>query len=152
MATLSFETGIKTFDINGDPNRVVSFNPSDLNFIHRLYDGYMKLDALQRKYSLQADKAPEATKMMAIAHEADLEMRKIIDGIFAAPVSEIVFEGQATNAITGDGCPLWLGFLVAIMANCDETVTERENAKNPKLEALIAKYNNELHTPDERKY
>ena len=39
MATLSFETGIKTFDINGDPNRVVSFNPSDLNFIHRLYDG-----------------------------------------------------------------------------------------------------------------
>ena len=135
MATLSFETGIKTFDINGDPNRVVSFNPSDLNFIHRLYDGYMKLDALQRKYSLQAD------KMMAIAHEADIEIRKVIDGIFGTPVSGIVFDGQATNAITGDGCPLWLGFLVAIMANCDETVTERENAKNPKLEALIAKYN-----------
>ena len=79
MATLSFETGIKTFDINGDPNRVVSFNPSDLNFIHRLYDGYMKLDALQRKYSLQADKAPEATKMMTIAHEAEGSIRPASD-------------------------------------------------------------------------
>jgi hypothetical protein len=33
-----------------------------------------------------------------------------------------------------------MGFMIAVMAQCDSTFAERENAKNPKLEALLAKY------------
>lgn len=140
MSTLSFETGIKTFDINGDPEKIISFNPSDFNFIRRLYAAYTKLDSIQKVYQVKADKLQDTDKLLKLIHQADMEIRKVIDETFQAPVSDAVFDDQSTYAITGDGCPLWAGFMVAVMANCDETITERENAKNPRLEALIQKY------------
>ena len=140
MNTLSFETGLKTFDVNGDPEKTITFNPGDFNFIHKLYSAYTKLDSLQKVYQLKAEKTESTEKLLKIVHEADLEIRKVIDGVFDCPASDMVFGSQSAYAITTDGCPLWTGFLVAVMANCDETFTERENAKNPKLEALMQKY------------
>ncbi|MEA5059381.1 MAG: hypothetical protein VB049_05015 [Candidatus Pelethousia sp.] len=140
MATLSFETGIKTFDINGDPERVISFNPTDLNFIHRLYEAFRRIDALHKGYQIKADKLTDPEKVLKVLHQADGEIRKLLDETFLDAVSDKVFGGQSTYAITSDGVPLWMGFLVAVMAQCDESYTERETAKSPKLEALLAKY------------
>lgn len=140
MSTLSFETGIKTFDINGDPEKVISFNPTDLNFIHRLYEAFRKIDALHKGYQVRADKLDGHAEVLKVMHKADMEIRKLLDEVFLDTVSDKVFAGQSTYAITTDGVPLWMGFLVAVMAQCDTAYTERENAKNPKLEALLAKY------------
>lgn len=142
MSSLSFETGIKTFDINGDPERTISFNPSDFNFIHGLYTAYTELDALQKKYQLKVDKLDDGDveKMLKTVHAADMEIRGIIDKAFEPGASEKAFGKQSTFAITTDGCPLWAGFLLAVMSVCDDTFTEREKAKNPKLEALLRKY------------
>ena len=140
MSALQFETGIKTFDINGDPERVITFNPMDLNFIHRLYEVFRKIDALHKGYQIKADKLADPEKILKALHQADMEIRKLLDETFLDTVSDKVFQGQSSLAITGDGVPLWMGFLVAVIAQCDTSFMERENAKNPKLEALLAKY------------
>ena len=36
MGNLSFDDGYKSFTVNGDPNRVIRFNPADPEIINRL--------------------------------------------------------------------------------------------------------------------
>lgn len=140
MSTLSFETGIKTFDINGDPERAISFNPTDVNFIHRLYDAFGKLEALRKANQLKAEKQQETKKVLQIFHQEDLEIRRILDGVFGPAACAAAFGDLAANAVTSDGLPLWGGFIVAVLAQCDTAMVERQEARNPKLEALLAKY------------
>ena len=35
MENLSFDEGLKSYKINGDPNRILRFNPGDVNILTR---------------------------------------------------------------------------------------------------------------------
>lgn len=139
MATLNFDTGVKTFDINGDPERTISFAPSDAEFVRRLYDNLETLDAMQAKYQGRVANAQDPAALLDEVAAADKEVRAIIDGIFAAPVSKVVF-GPANCCGVASGMPIWANFLVSVISECDEYLSKQEKAKNPKLEALLKKY------------
>ena len=47
-AVLSFDTGIKTSEING--GKTVRFNPTDSFFVERLFDTFTDLDKKQEEY------------------------------------------------------------------------------------------------------
>ena len=140
MSTLSFDTGIKTFDINGDPERVISFSPTDPDFIRRADSAFTKMDSIQKSYGVKIGKLNDSNKILQTIHYADQEIRKVIDGVFGEGAADIVFHNISTYAINSEKLPVWCSFMVAVLAQCDLTVTERESLENPKLEALLAKY------------
>ena len=40
MSSIIFDEGYRTFDINGDPNRVLRINPADIGILDRMMKAY----------------------------------------------------------------------------------------------------------------
>lgn len=89
----------KKFRIEGDNNRILELDTSDLSVLNRIEDAYPKLIALSQKASLikvdsensDDDTLDEAVKKVNISQtlrDIDSEMRDIMDYIFDAKVSE----------------------------------------------------------------
>lgn len=88
----------KKFRIDGDNNRVLELNTSDLSVINRIEDSYPKLVELERKASLlkvnsensdddTLDDAVKKSNISQTLREIDAEMRELVDYIFDADVS-----------------------------------------------------------------
>lgn len=85
----------KRFTIDGDPNRVLELNTSDLTIVNRLEEMYPKLMELSRK---AVNQIPEdlnvATEdglhtLSEVLADIDVEMRGNLDYIFDSNVSEV---------------------------------------------------------------
>lgn len=85
----------KRFRIDGDDNKILELNTSDLGVISRLEENYPKLKALEKKIITltttkgSADDEEELKALSTQFTEIDTEMRTIIDSIFNAPVSKL---------------------------------------------------------------
>lgn len=140
MPNLEIETGVKTFTINNDECRTITFCPTDYGFIKRLESAYEQLDTAQEKWADEGREAgDDVHKMMAVIDGAEKEIRALIDFAFNAPISGIVFQGLSAYAIAG-GAPLWANFLLAVFDECDKEFTTQEKMTNPRLQRLLQKY------------
>ena len=133
---IQFDTGVKTYDLNG--KITVSFSPTDLAFIERVYTALERMDAAQEKYKAVADK--ENTKeVFHIARQMDEEARAEINGIFGLDVCSALF-GSINIFAIADGFPIWANFLLAIVEQFEGAYNAEAKKKNPRLEKYIAKY------------
>ena len=122
MKELNFDSGLVAYSLNGKCE--VSFNPTDSNFVERLYSAFEDLDKKE---------------IFEFARERDAEMRGIIDGVFDAPVSEAVFGGMNVYAIA-NGLPVWCNLMMAVMDEIDTTFTREQKLTNPRISKYTAKY------------
>ncbi len=137
MKELNFESGLVTYSLNGKCE--VSFNPTDSNFVERLYSAFEELDKKQEGYKARVEKMADKREIFDFARERDTEMRGIIDGVFEAPVSDAVFGGMNVYAVAG-GLPVWANLILAIMDEIDTTAIREQRATNPRLQKYLAKY------------
>lgn len=80
----------KRFRINGDNNKILELNVSDMNIVSRIHEAYPKLDAIQAKVLKYAETSSDDPEKDAKAlKEFDNDMRELVDFIFNANVSEI---------------------------------------------------------------
>lgn len=85
----------KRFRIDGDNNRYLELNTSDMSIVNRLEQLYPKLEKLAKDASLkQVDLRDEnneisITKISQALTKIDMQMRDIIDDIFQSNVSEM---------------------------------------------------------------
>jgi len=96
------------FRINGDNNKILELNTSDIGIIPRLEETYPKLIALQNKVASLAEineEADDDTLLSSTAKklkEIDAGMRESLDYIFQSNVSEICgSEGSMYDPIDG---------------------------------------------------
>lgn len=96
-------TSKKQFRINGDDDRILELNTSDMGIIARVTDFYPKLKELQNRATdlmsgideeaLESEDLDTSIPVLATVAERlkaiDQEMRDMIDQVFDAPVSEI---------------------------------------------------------------
>lgn len=132
MKELNFETGLVEYKINGDAT--VCFNPTDSNFVKRLFDAYETLDSKQEFYKKRVDTMADKKEVFAFAKEQDEEMRGIIDDLFQSPVSGTLFGGMNVYAMA-DGLPVWCNLMFAVMDEIDTGFAREQKATNPRLEA-----------------
>lgn len=137
MKELNFESGLVTYNLNGKVE--VTFNPSDSNFVERLYSAFEDLDKKQEGYRATIEKMAEKREIFEFARERDREMREIIDGVFEVPVSEALFGGMNVYALAG-GLPVWCNLMLAVMDEVDTTFTREQKATNPRIAKYTAKY------------
>lgn len=131
MKELNFETGLVEYKING--NVTVCFNPTDSNFVKRLFDAYETLDSKQEFYKKRVDTMADRKQVFVFAKEQDEEMRGIIDDLFQSPVSEALFGGMNVYAMA-DGLPIWCNLMFAVMDEIDTGFAREQKATNPRLE------------------
>ena len=132
MGSINFDEGLKTFDINGDPNRTITINPADFGILERLEAAYARIEAAYGKL-----KGTEVTEEVLFAFSSALNRE--VDYIFNSEVSDIVFGGASPISTVG-GVPLFQRFFEAVLPLIEEAV-QSEAALS---EERIAKYTEDL--------
>ena len=124
----------KKFRINGDNNKILELNVSDMGIVARLGEAYPKLEALQKKVGDFADTASEADIAKKL-EEIDSEMRELIDFIFDSNVSEIcASDGSMYDPING------MFRYEHIMDTLTTLYESNLNAEFKKMKARVNKY------------
>ena len=108
MDSIKIETGEKRLCINDDPERVITFNPSDLLFAEKFYQMLGDVDSKMTEYqrqaeALEADKEKDANDI-PVNMQARFDLlrptcdysRSMIDSIFGDGTSQMVF-GDSLN-------------------------------------------------------
>lgn len=140
MAELKFETGLKTFSLNGKID--VEFNPTDSAFVERLFETFDTLDKKQEAYKSEMEQAKSYggnKKIFEIARRRDDEIRQLLDGVFEAPVCEAVFGKMNVYALS-DGLPVWVNLMLAVMDEIDTSFAREQKQTNPRIAKYTAKY------------
>lgn len=136
MGSLSFDSGLKTVDINGKGE--ITFNPTDVFLMKRITDAAMKLDETQKELEAK-HKGCSGLEFFDVAAEYDAKMREIINGIFDEDVSYLAFGKMSVFAI-GDGFPIWANFIFALYDMMDDSAKEEAKKTNPRIEKYMKKY------------
>lgn len=131
MGVLDFQSTRKTYTVNGGEE--ISFDPTDINFVNRLFD---LMDRLEKRQSEEAPQDPR--EVFARATKMDAEMRLDIDKVFDEPVCDKVF-GRTNVLSPAGGLPVCMNFLLAVIDEID-AASEAETKHSPRVDAYIQKY------------
>lgn len=137
MSELKFESGLKVYRVNDACD--ISFNPTDDNFITKLYAVFSELDKKQESRKAEIAKNADTKEIFALARRYDKEMREMIDGLFDAPVCEKVFGSMSTGALAG-GFPVWANLLLAVMDEIDTSFVQEQNLTNARVTKYTSRY------------
>lgn len=137
MNTLTFETGLVTYSLNGACE--VRFNPTDSAFAQRLFTAFDALEQKQEGYQQQAAALREPREIFAFARERDREMRELLDRVLGAPVCDALFGEMDLYAMAG-GLPVWCNLLLALMDEMEAALARERKASDPRLRKYLDRY------------
>lgn len=137
MPEIKFDTGLVTYSLNGNVN--VSFNPTDTNFVERLFSTFDQLDKQQEEYKQEVNSETDNKKVFEIARIRDVEMRLLIDEVFQENVCEPLFGSMNVYAMA-DGLPVWCNLMLAILDIIKDSFDREQKAIDPRIEKFVAKY------------
>lgn len=139
IQNLNFDDGFMSFTLNGDPEKVIRFNPSDFGMINRIRDAYNAIDnAAEAVGDIEINSDGEA--IGNLNGEADRleiykkEICKAIDEIFNSNISETAFGKQSPLSPVGRGIPLWQSFLECIIPVVEKETGKRIEASQKKIQ------------------
>ena len=138
MKELNFETGLVTYSLNGGKCQL-SFNPTDSNFVEKLFNAFDTLDKKQEAYKAEAEKNANKREIFETARKMDEEMRDIIQGVFGFDVCGAVFGDMNVYALA-DGLPVWCNLMLSVMDEIDTTFAREQKAQNPRISKYTKKY------------
>lgn len=134
--SINFEEGYKEFNINGDKNRIIRFNPADWSIMERAVKA--KRNILSSLETLKLDGDDE---VIAEAFEnANKIVKENINYIFGADVADIVFGVQSPLSDVG-GVTLAERFLNAVTPIISSAIEENKK----KSETKVSKYTERYH-------
>lgn len=108
MENLSFDEGLKSYKINGDSNRVLRFNPGDINILTRYKEVVTNLEKIsdnlpEANINAYGTPADNADIVSAQLEAFDNELKKQLNYLFNADVYDILFAGQSPLCRVGKG-------------------------------------------------
>jgi hypothetical protein len=137
--SLSVDTGLVEYDINGVTKAY--FNPTDANFVERLWQTFTDLDARQDEFQREIDSiGDDGAKMFAYATERDKEMRGIIDNLLGEGVADALFPNMNCYALAG-GLPVWMNLMFAVADEIQDAYTTEQKRTDPRVKSYSKKYN-----------
>jgi hypothetical protein len=128
--TLSFETGLVDYDINGA--YVARFNPADESFAQKLYEMIQMLDDAQ-------DGLSSSDGLFEGFGELDAQMRAAIDGLLGEGAAAALFPGMNCYALSG-GLPVWVNLALALADEVAEAFAREYGETDARLASYTGKY------------
>ncbi len=142
MRSINFDDGFKSFCINGDENRVIRFNPGDLNMRVRVEEAQKRI----RKWegSLKAiELNPDGTLVVEDEEEsAELRgfedmLRRELNYVFNADVYDTIFSGQSPLCTVGKEK---MFLFEAVLQSVTPIIEEEIEAFSSASQARVEKY------------
>lgn len=130
MADVRIETGVVSFNINDKVT--IEFNPTDAEFVEKIFDVFNSMDERQERYQTLVQKTANKKEVFEIARRESNEMREVIDNLFEQPVCEPLF-GKMNVLALADGLPVWANLMLAIFDQIDTTFILERNKTNPRI-------------------
>lgn len=136
--TLSFDTGLVEYEINGAAT--ARFNPTDSNFVERLWKCFTDLESHQDEFQKKVDEIGEdGQRMFAYAKERDAEMRSIIDSLLGEGVADALFPSMNCYALA-DGLPAWMNLMFSIADEIQSAYDKQGKRADPRINGYSKKY------------
>ena len=102
MQSLSFDEGLKSYMINGDSNRILRFNPGDVNILTRYKEVNNLADNLpEAKINPDGTAAENVDIVTEQLAAFDNALREQLNYLFNADVYDVLFYGQSPLCIVG---------------------------------------------------
>lgn len=133
MKSINFDTGYKSYIVNGDENSVVKINVSDLYLPGRMAAFYDELDRIYKEYKKKGMTNEEFRAL-------DKPMREKLNETFGLDISTPAFGAVNCMSILISGSTVLQSFLDALMPIISDDVEEYRSA-------LIGKYLPEENAP-----
>lgn len=137
MKDLNIATGLQEYNFNG--KCTVYFNPTDPNFIDKVFTSFSDLDQKNEEYRNQVQKETDGAKVLEIAKAMDAEMRDMIDDVFGTEVCAPLF-GNISVYASADGLPLWANLMLAVIDEMDDAFAREKKASNPRIKKYTDKF------------
>ena len=135
---LIFDEGFKEFNINGDPGRVIRFNPTDISIIERAQKVKKEIgEEVKRLDKLEINDDEAVAKAV---EEVNKIIKEKINYIFGSDVSETVFGVQSPLA-SANGITLAERFIAAAIPVIQKEIEDEDK----KSKARMSKYTERYH-------
>ena len=132
MEKLNINLGYKEYTINDDENAVIRINTTDFGLINRL--NTMRENAVAIIKGLDAVKQSESeSAVLSAIDEAGEKVQALIDEVFGAGTSSIVFGGINCLSFAG-GQPVALNFLDAIIPIIKKDLEKEQKASGKRIQ------------------
>lgn len=137
MEELRISTGVVEYSLNGAVS--VSFNPTDVDFMERLYKQFDDLDDLQEEYLHKVEASKNPLETFEATREIDKIMRDRLNGTFGEDICTPLFGHMSVNALS-EGMPLWANVLFAIIDKMDTAADKEHKLSSARIEKYTKKY------------
>lgn len=131
MGNIKVNDGFKTFTINGDENRIIKINTTDMQLMTRIKKAEPKLTELSQK-CCNIDDTLSVDDTISLMDTCETEVRKTIDYILNSKVSDIVFGNTGCISISG-GEPLFVNFINAVVAEINKDIEKESKISEKKI-------------------
>lgn len=138
IQSINFEEGYKEFSINGDPERVIKFNPTDFAIIERAQTA--RKEIVEASKSIKDEEDEDVEKTAELIKKVDAIIKEKVDYIFGYKISDIVFGLQSPLA-TKNGITLVERFISGAMPIVQKEIEEEQK----KSQAKVSKYTERYH-------
>lgn len=141
VKNIIFDDGFKSFTLNGDKDRVIRFNPSDLNIVKRAKEASVTIGEAEKSLTATVNLNPDGTIVESGNSEEDMNtaiellsgfekvMREQLNYIFNSDVYDIAFAGQSPMSTVGKNKVfLYESFLDGAMAVMSDEIAENSKA------------------------
>lgn len=140
--SINFDEGYKTYEINGDPERVIRFNPSDPGILRRIVVAKSALSGMSeevQRIQINADGSSVLEQEAEAVKLIEGKIKEQINYIFGADISTPAFGLQSPLA-TLKGVPLYERFCNALLPVLEQDIRAEAKASQKR----VAKYTSQV--------
>ena len=141
MQNLIIDDGLKEFTINNDPDKVIRFNPADINLLDRFDKAYKSIEEEHKKIEedieLEVDGKPveeqeDYEQALEVIRRLNQFIKDQIDYIFDSEVSDVIFGNQSPMS-TVKGSPFFERVFDAIEPILKKEITAERKASEKRM-------------------
>ena len=135
MNNLTFDDGFQEVTLNNDPNRVIRWNPTDINFVDRFlaFKTWVDEDYIPKIKStnIKADDWKQVLEgyTPGTLEELGKELNEAIDTCFNSKISEVAFGGASPLTPIKNGNLLFINFIDALTPMIEESLNKFDSAR-----------------------
>lgn len=121
MEKITFDTGIKTYQIND--SGVLKFNPSDPNLYKRFKDLRVEIEQIQKDYNERSKTTESGEDAIDLLAEYDARVKKSLSHVFGQENDfDSILSGANVMAVASNGELVITNFLDAMLPIVEEGV------------------------------
>lgn len=142
MQSIHFNTGVKTYALNGDETNTIKINVTDVNIASRLQKCQKQIDEISAE--LQSIENPTPEQLAGY----DERIKKLLDFAFGADISSHAFGDASCLSPLPDGSLLLFAFMDAFVPAVLEDIKQAGAGFKSQNRAKIEQYTANLDEPE----